>query len=85
MAMKGLGRQSGFQPYRSPSSNETAASSSSSPPPHCNDLDQTGVSDNDVGDSATDKGDWNVCYLYLHGLDFDKNLENCPKTAAAIR
>jgi aspartyl/asparaginyl beta-hydroxylase (cupin superfamily) len=30
-------------------------------------------------------GDWNVCYLHLHGVDFARNLEACPVTSEAIR
>lgn len=29
-------------------------------------------------------GDWNVCYLYLHGLDFADNLAACPETVKVI-
>mmetsp|Transcript_16257 Transcript_16257/g.24491 ORF Transcript_16257/g.24491 Transcript_16257/m.24491 type:complete len:369 (-) Transcript_16257:108-1214(-) len=38
------------------------------------------------GELATDKGDWNVCYLYLHGMNdfFEKNRECCPITSQII-
>ncbi len=36
-------------------------------------------------DNATDKGNWNVCYFYLTGLEFEENIKNCPTTAAFIR
>eukprot|EP01038_Epipyxis_sp_PR26KG_P012526 gene12526-16801_t len=38
-----------------------------------------------LGRKATDTGDWNVCYLYLHGLDFNDNLQRCPLTASIIK
>ena len=38
-----------------------------------------------LGALSTDKGDWNVCYLHLHGMDFEGNLQKCPKTAAVIQ
>ena len=37
-----------------------------------------------MGALATDRGDWNVCYLQLHGINFEDNLTKCPQTAAAI-
>mmetsp|Transcript_17810 Transcript_17810/g.25677 ORF Transcript_17810/g.25677 Transcript_17810/m.25677 type:complete len:400 (-) Transcript_17810:609-1808(-) len=38
----------------------------------------------DSASSATDKGDWNVFYFFLHGLNFDDNLQRCPRTAAIL-
>lgn len=38
-----------------------------------------------LGEFATDTGDWNVCYLHLHGIDFDDNLEIFPNTSQAIK
>ena len=35
----------------------------------------------DLGQKATSTGDWNVAYLYLHGLDFSENMALCPRTA----
>lgn len=37
-----------------------------------------------LGYLATDKGEWNVCYLYLHGIDFKENLVLFPKTVELI-
>jgi hypothetical protein len=37
-----------------------------------------------LGRLATSSGDWNVCYLYLHGLNFDSNLAKLPATTAAL-
>ena len=34
---------------------------------------------------ATDKGDWNVFYFFLHGLNFEDNLRKCPRTAEILR
>ena len=39
----------------------------------------------EIAASATDKGDWNVFYFFLHGLNFDENLHRCPQTAAILR
>ncbi len=36
------------------------------------------------GQLATDSGQWNVSYLYLHGISFDKNTEKCPITMNTI-
>ncbi len=38
----------------------------------------------DLGQKATSAGDWNVAYLYLHGLDFSENLELCPETVRIL-
>lgn len=32
----------------------------------------------EYGRKATSKGDWNVCYLELHGMNFDSNAEAFP-------
>ena len=60
----------GFQPYRAPSSSSSSSSSSSQ--------------QDSLGYLATDNGDWNVAYLYLHGIDFHENLKLFPKTAALV-
>jgi aspartyl/asparaginyl beta-hydroxylase (cupin superfamily) len=36
-------------------------------------------------DSSVSTGQWNVCYLYLHSLDFSGNRNLCPITDAMIR
>lgn len=36
--------------------------------------------DDGVGFKSTDSGEWNVFYMYLHNMSFDKNLEKVPKT-----
>jgi hypothetical protein len=46
-----------------------------------------GKSVDERGELATDKGgDWNVCYLLLHGMDscFEQNRDACPCTMRAI-
>jgi aspartate beta-hydroxylase len=58
-----------FQPYRSP--------------PNKNKDD--GSIEDDLGQQATTQGAWNVCYLHLHGLDFESNLERLPKIATALK
>jgi len=37
-----------------------------------------------IGALATDRGHWNVCYLHLHGIDFDDNIRKCRGTAGVI-
>lgn len=37
-----------------------------------------------VGGLGTDTGEWNVFYIFLHGMDFAENQERAPVTAAAI-
>jgi len=65
-------KSSGFQHYRSPkAATEQATTERSSAVP-------------ELGESATDRGQWNVCYFHLHGMDFSENLQRCPVTAAAI-
>ena len=72
MALRG---QNSFQPYRSPISPIAVASSSSHRPDKLADS---------LGALGTTTGDWNVCYLHLHGLDIGDSLLKCPITAAAI-
>ena len=38
----------------------------------------------DLGQKATSTGNWNVAYLYLHGLDFSENLQLCPETVRIL-
>mmetsp|Transcript_13318 Transcript_13318/g.25037 ORF Transcript_13318/g.25037 Transcript_13318/m.25037 type:complete len:249 (+) Transcript_13318:1993-2739(+) len=38
----------------------------------------------DIGSQSHDAGDWNVFYLYLHGMDFAENRSKCPKTVELI-
>lgn len=63
-----------FQPYRSPVGTSARTSSDSSNRTNADHL----------GALATTRGDWNVCYLNLHGVDIGDNLAKCPITAAAI-
>ena len=84
-----------FQPYRSPS----ATSLHGSPATHGISLDMLAQAErtthtdpgrrlkgsDEFGDFATDAGDWNVCYLQLHGIDFTDNLLAFPQTAEVIR
>lgn len=35
--------------------------------------------------SNTGTGDWNVCYLFLHGVDFSENTSKCPITIQTIK
>eukprot|EP01032_Pedospumella_encystans_P008625 gene8625-10215_t len=65
---------SGFQHYRSPKTTTSEDPSN---------ITDSGVSP-ELGESATDRGQWNVCYFYLHGMDFSDNLARCPITASAI-
>jgi len=87
-----------FQPYRAPSNTYSLPSSDPATTPSstllCTTSEHTSPSlsppppppvVDHLGSVATDEGDWNVCYLYLHGLDFTENLERCPVTAAAIK
>ncbi|OWZ17620.1 Aspartyl/Asparaginyl beta-hydroxylase [Phytophthora megakarya] len=37
-----------------------------------------------LGTAGHDAGDWNVLYLFLHNVDFRRNRDLCPKTAAVI-
>jgi aspartate beta-hydroxylase len=61
----------GFQNYRSPRPVGEAA-------------EAEGGEALSPGLEATDKGQWNVCYFYLHGMDFAENLSRCPLTQRAI-
>lgn len=45
----------------------------------------TGIPAPDIGIQSHDSGDWNVFYLYLHGMQFDDNLAKCPKTVEMIK
>ena len=38
-----------------------------------------------IGSSATDRGDGNVFYLFLHDMQFDENCAKVPKTVDIIR
>jgi aspartyl/asparaginyl beta-hydroxylase (cupin superfamily) len=44
---------------------------------HHNNIDE-------LGTVATDSGHWNVCYFYLHDMDYHENLRKCPITAQSI-
>ena len=71
IALRGL---NSFQPYRSPIGSSARTSSDS--------MNRTNA--DHLGAFATTCGDWNVCYLHLHGVDIGDNLAKCPITAAAI-
>ncbi|CAG9315896.1 unnamed protein product [Blepharisma stoltei] len=43
-----------------------------------------GIPSQDVGTQSHTSGDWNVFYLYLHGMSFDENLAKCPETVRVI-
>ena len=45
----------------------------------------TGIEAPDFGTQSHDSGDWNVFYLYLHGMEFNDNIEKCPKTVEMIK
>lgn len=76
------GNRSGFQHYRSPIHDRGSTDSRETIDVRTKALKPK--KDN-LGMLATDSGDWNVCYFYLHGVDFTENLERCPHTAKAIR
>lgn len=66
-----------FQPYRAPVKEDRGTD---------NKLNDVSTQMDSLGQLATDKGDWNVCYLFLHGMDcFDRNREACPETTRAIK
>ena len=65
-----------FQPYRAPKSSSSSSFSSSS--------SATSAADS-RGSLATDRGQWDVCYLRLHGMDFAENEALFPKTMHVIR
>ena len=69
LSLKDQTVSSGFQHYRSPKESVTST---------------TDIDNQHLGESATDRGQWNVCYFYLHGMDFSENLQRCPRTKAAI-
>ena len=69
-------KESGFQHYRSPKASADE---------NTNDVTQNNNGAVvELGESVTDRGQWNVCYFYLHGMDFADNLDRCPITAEAI-
>lgn len=76
MALRG---SSFFQPYRAPIVNVPPTSSTDPK----SKKSTTGF--DSLGSLATSTGDWNVCYLHLHGENFTDCLERCPTTTAAIR
>ena len=93
MALRG---QQTFQPYRAPSSTHINTSSTGEDLKKTEALpsDSLGTVENlkktegllsdSLGTLGTTVGDWNVCYLHLHGLDVGNSLQKCPITAAAI-
>mmetsp|Transcript_4086 Transcript_4086/g.6492 ORF Transcript_4086/g.6492 Transcript_4086/m.6492 type:complete len:444 (-) Transcript_4086:10-1341(-) len=79
------GGNSGFQHYRSPkgdglSSTRDTSMGSNQPTK----TSSPKLEPQPLGVEATDSGHWNVCYFYLHGMDFSENLARCPCTANAI-
>lgn len=44
-----------------------------------------GVDAPDIGRQSHDSGDWNVFYLFLHGMVYDDNVAKCPKTVEMIK
>lgn len=44
-----------------------------------------GIPAPDFGTQTHDSGDWNVFYLFLHGMGFEDNCVKCPRTVEAIR
>lgn len=74
-----------FQPYRSPLSSSSLSDIkiSDTMESELEDTKKIPESDN-FGEFATDSGHWNVCYLYLHGLDFEENIESCPITCSIL-
>jgi hypothetical protein len=80
LAARSCGVCSLFQPYRAPrneisgASAQTPSSSSAAYP--------TGST---IGSEATSAGAWSVCYLHLHGLDFEDNKAVFPATTDIIR
>jgi aspartate beta-hydroxylase len=46
--------------------------------------DSSECSRDELGQLATSKGNWNVSYLYLHGVDFQENVNRCPNTVRII-
>lgn len=39
----------------------------------------------ELGYQATDTGEWNIAYLFLHGLNFEDNQSLFPKTCAVVK
>jgi hypothetical protein len=67
-----------FQPYRAPKNDILV------------NVEGSGACTNDarhsaIGMEATSSGAWSVCYLSLHGLDFEDNKSIFPVSTAAIR
>ena len=73
--------QRAFQPYRSPIQSSSSSSSSSSSKSSQSTADQV----DEWGQKATDTGEWNVSYLFLHGINFQENIDKCPETVAMIQ
>jgi aspartate beta-hydroxylase len=74
-----------FQPYRSPISTSSSSDTKTSETIESNPKDKKNIPEIDnFGEFATDSGHWNVCYLYLHGLDFEENISNCPITCSIL-
>ena len=74
LELDGLQGKSAFQPYRAPRKSGTSG-----------DGEAIVFEEDSLGSFATDCGNWNVCYLQLHGIDFEDNLAKCPQTLAAIQ
>lgn len=72
LAAKSEGAEGLFQPYRSPRSSASSSSSSQKP-------------GDALGEFATDSGSWNVCYLQLHGMDFEASMARFPRTVEAVQ
>lgn len=73
-----------LQPYRAPvpplsnKDRDTKATSSAS-------TSASVPTTDNLGQLATNAdGSWNVCYLYLHSMDFSDNVAACPVTNNAI-
>ncbi len=92
----GLRGKNAFQPYRAPPNNSNVTVNSvdsdhiaidSIPSPASVDVNikHTPHVVDAKGQLATDRGEWNVAYLYLHGIDFESNTALCPVTCETIR
>lgn len=44
-----------------------------------------GIPSADIGTQSHDSGDWNIFYLYLHGMSFEENCAKCPETVRVIQ
>lgn len=75
--------QAGFQHYRSPKLDNTTASDAATDA-NLSATPGTAELNSSLGAAATARGQWNVCYFYLHGVDFSENLALCPHTQLAI-